>query len=614
MDNKKRVFLNFNLGLCLFLVLELIFYWFHNPFARSENFLMVISVVPTVVVIFSALKSIKNKKISVDLLASIALVVSLLKREWIGIIFINLMIALARAFTNYVDIKSHSAVESLMKLKPSKVKIKRGSEIMEISIDDVRVGEKVIVELGGMVPVDGTIISGEAMVDQSSLTGESVPVIKRKGDKILSFVTVVSGSLLIDAEKIGKETTFEKIVGLVKESQGYKAPIHTMIDKFANWYIVSTLVGALLVYLFVKDLSLVSGLLLVSCADDIAVATPLALMSAILHGAKHGAIIRGGDYLEGLARVKTIIFDKTGTLTFGKLKVKGIVSFDGWDDDKVLSLAATASSSSNHPVSRAITDFAQEKKIPVIDMIDSKEYGGRGLSINLNGGTILLGNLSFMQEMKVQISNQQITKAQEVMSQGLNAVFVSSNGVMAGFISFADEVKPGIKKVMAELKSLGIEKIVMLTGDNEIVARKVAAAAGIDEFHANLLPPDKLDYLKRNLNKKYKIAMIGDGINDAPALALSDVGIVMGAIGSDVAIESADVAMMKDDISQVPELIRIGRSVLRIIRINIVVWGLSNAVGLALVFLHVLDPPGAAAYNFIADFVPIFNSLRLFRW
>jgi len=612
-SRKLSNFFNLNLLVCSILTGTLIFYLFKIPLLRKESVLIIISVVATSTVFISAIRSLKNKRISIDLLASIALFVSLFEKEWVAAIFINLMIASARAFMSYVQIKSHSAIESLMKFKPKRVKKIVDGKIIEIPLGDVKRGDMVPVELGERIPVDGLIKKGEATIDQSSLTGESTPVFKREGDRVLSFTTVVSGHLIIQTEKVGEETTFEKIIALVEQSQSKKAPINTMIEKFANWYIILTIAGSVIVYLIAKDIHLVLGLLLVSCADDIAIATPLAMMSAITHSAKHGAIIKGGDFLEGLAKTRTIIFDKTGTLTLGRLRIEKIFSFNRKNKDKVLALASIPSSCSSHPIAHTIIKYAKEKNIPINEPENYEEFGGRGMTAFYKGKKIIIGKLSFFQDLDIKMNQQQVSEIQKETSNKFNVTLVGYDGKLIGFIALVDEIKPKVKEIIKELRGLGIEKTVMLTGDNELIAQRISEEIDIDEFHANLLPADKVEYLKKYLGKKYKVAMVGDGVNDAPVLVLSDIGIAMGAIGSDAAIEAADIAMMKDDLSQIPELIKIGHSVIKVIRQNIIMWGILNIIGFSFVFLHILNPSGAAAYNFISDFIPIFNSLRLFK-
>jgi len=612
-DKKLKNSLDLNILVCFLLVLTLVLYWLRIFPFKGESVLIIVSLLATLTVFYSAILSLKEKRISIDLLASIALFVSLIEKEWISAIFINLMIASARFFINYVKIRSHSALQGLMKLKPQKARILEDGKAVEIPIARVKKGDRIVINLGESIPVDGIVEEGEASIDQSLLTGESAPVFKKKGDRVLSFTNVSSGNLIIRAEKIGKETTFEKIIALVEQSQINKAPIYTLIDKFANWYVVLTILGSLIIYFFSRDVQLILGLLLVSCADDIAIATPIALMSAITHSAKHGAVIKGGDYLEALAKVKMIILDKTGTLTRGKLKIEEIFPFNEKKKDQILHLAAIASSGSNHPISQTIVHYATEKKIPFKEPEKLEEYGGRGVIASCGIKRVIIGKLSFFQENKIKMSREQIVEIKREEDKGLNATLVGYMGELVGFLTLTDELKPKARETMEEFKRLGIEKIVMLTGDNEKIAQKVSEAVGIDEFHANLLPADKLKYLKKYLNKKYKVAMVGDGVNDAPVLAMSDVGIAMGAIGSDAAIEAADVAMMKDDLSQIPDLMKIGRSTLSVIRQNLLMWGILNIIGFTLVFIHVLSPSGAAAYNFITDFIPILNSLRLFR-
>lgn len=602
-----------DISVCIFLVIILLLYLVKAPILKSELTLMIIATLATLTIIIDSIKELKKRIISVELLASIALIVSLIEKEWISAIFINLMITSAKVAGEYVKIRSHSAIRSLLKYKPKTVKIEINGKIMEIPIERVKKGDRIIIELGEMVPVDGIIVKGNASVDQSSLTGESIPVFKKSGDQILSFTTIVSGNIVMVAEKVGKETAFEKIISLVETSQLKKSPIHTIVSKFSNWYIALTLIGSIVVYLISKDVKLVLSLLLVSCADDIAVATPLALMSAITHAAKHGAIVKGGDFLEVLAKIKYIVFDKTGTLTKGKLRVEKAVAFKEKEAHELIKLAAAASMFSNHPIAHTITSYAQDKKILIPDLEDFKEFRGKGMTAVYKDGMIITGKLSFLKEKGVEMTDSQLKEILEEQADGFNVTLVAYNQELLGYIALADELRKDAKQTINELRDLGMKKIIMLTGDNEKIARKIADELMIDEFHANLLPEDKIKHVEELIKKHGNVAMVGDGINDAPTIALSNIGIAMGAIGSDAAIEAADIAMMKDDVSQIPEIIRISRSTMGVIKQNILIWGIVNVLGLALVFFNVLDPSGAAAYNFVTDFIPIVNSFRLFK-
>jgi len=579
---------------------------------KYEIIIKVVGIAATVPVILNALKAIKNRKVSIDLLAGIALTVSLIEGEWISVAFINLMITSARIFARYVEIKSHSALEGLIKAKPTMATVERDGQVFDIPVEKVAVGDRVIVELGEKIPVDGKIEKGEAVIDQSSLTGESVPVFKKEGDNVLSFTTVVSGNIKIVVEKVGKETAFEKIIKLIETAQGNKAHIETIGDNFSKWYIGITIVGSIAIYLISGNIDLVLSLLLVSCADDIAVAIPLALTTALTHSARHGAIVKGGNYIEEISKLKIMFFDKTGTLTEGKLSVEKVFSFDGYSEDDILDLAGTASLLSHHPVAQAICEYAKKKDRWVDEPEEMEEVMGKGIIARSKGKSITTGKLQFFLEKGIEIDKEEMYIINEERDKGFNITLVGEGDKVAGFIVLADTVKSGLKEIIAEIKKLGIEKTVMLTGDNEKIAEKVAKETGIDEFHANLLPEEKTRYLSEYM-KDYKVGMVGDGVNDAPCLAIADIGIAMGAIGSDSAIESADIAMMRDDLAQIPELMKISRKTISTIRQNLIMWAVINVIGFTLVFTGVLIPASAAGYNFLTDFIPIINSLRLFR-
>jgi heavy metal translocating P-type ATPase len=615
MQNNKysNYFLEVDVGLFVFLVTALLLHFFRILPSFGESIMIVIGLAATLPVALNAIRAVINKRISIDLLAGVALLIAIVQKEWFSVVFINLMITSARIFARYVEMRSHSAIQSLLKLKPSKAVVERDGKTKEIPLEMVRISDKVIVGVGERIPVDGTIEKGEATINQSSLTGESLPVFKQEKDKVLSSTIVVSGEIKIRIDKIGKDTAFEKIIDLVEKSQDNKAQIQNMGDNFAKWYILLTILGSAIIYLFSHDLNLVLSVLLVSCADDIAVAVPMALMTAITHSARDGAIIKGGNFIEGLSRLKVIVFDKTGTLTLGSLKVEKVLSFNDETEHKILKIGASLASLSHHPISHAVEEAAKKKNIGATEPKNFAEYPGRGMVGEYEKQWIVMGRLSFFKEQKVEISAADMRVIEEEMDKGHNVTLVGSNGKLIGGIVLADTLRPNIKETIDKLKALGIEKVVMLTGDNEKVAQKISKELGIHEHHSNLLPEQKTEYLKKYLSKDYKVAMVGDGVNDAPCLALADIGIAMGVIGSDAAIESADIAMMKDDLSQIPELLRIARKTMRVIKQDMLIWVVVNIVGFILVGMQFLKPTGAAAYNFLTDFLPILNSLQLLK-
>jgi Cd2+/Zn2+-exporting ATPase len=579
----------------------------HNPLIG------IVAVIGTIPVAWSAIKVVYNKKISIDLLAAIALIFSLIEKQWLSAIFINLMLTSTRLLLAYNEARARKNLESLLKLKPVNIKVKTEAGIVEVKYQDIKVGDMVMIDLGERIPVDGTVISGTAAIDESSLTGESIPVNKTAGDMVASSGLVVSGNLLIRTEKIAGDTTLEKIIKMVEQAQIDKPDIHTVAEKFATWYLAIIFILTTVLYFFTRDMTLILAVLLVICADDIAVAMPLTFLTAISFSAKKGIIIKGASFLEALRDIKVIFVDKTGTLTKGKLKVEGFVS--GLPDQSViLKYAGICAELSDHPMSKAIASYSISTKGRGGEIPETfSEVSGNGMRAIFAGQELLLGRQSFLENNNVALSPKVLTDIMAEEEKGFNVTFLSYGQKYVGYFIIADEIKENIKSSMEELKSLGVEKIIMLTGDNERVARRIKEVTGITDFYANLSPGQKLEHIKNSLNKKYKVAMIGDGINDAAALSLSDVGIAMGGIGYDVAIESADVVLMKDDFSRVPQMIKISKYVMKIAEQDFWIWGSTNLIGLALVFMGILAPTGASAYNFLTDFLPLFNSTRIFQ-
>jgi heavy metal translocating P-type ATPase len=610
--------LNLDLVLLVVLIIILIVYYLKVfPFDLDNFVLVLVALIATLPVVWSAIKALKERQIGIDLLASIALFFSLLTKEYTSAVFINLMLTSARILGAYTKNRSRKAIQSLLKLKPEKAKIKVGGDIVEVAIDKIKKGDLVIVELGDRIPIDGGVIEGEAEVDQSSLTGESLPIDKKIGDQVYSSTIVVSGNLIIKAEKIGEETTLEKMIQLVEKAARHKPGITTFVEIFTSWYVILMLIGSGILYFISRDLSLVLAVVLVVCADDIAIAVPLAFIASIGHAAKKGVIIKGGDFLEGINKVKILVVDKTGTLTRGKLKVENIFIFDDRESNDVLRFAGAASLFSSHPSAKAILKYVEENGIKPEQPDNFEEKSGKGAEAAYKGKKIATGKQSFLEELGIKISEHQKRDIQNEKNKGLNTTLIGYDGSLIGFFTLADEIRPNVKNILSELKDLGIEKIIMLTGDNEKIAQRIAEKVGITEYHANLLPEDKLKYLEKYLDDKYKVMAIGDGVNDAALLNAADIGIAMGGIGADVTIESGDIVLMQDNLSQVPETMRLAKYTARVSKQNFVIWGITNGIGLSLVFSGfipaIILPTFAAAFNFVTDFAPILNSARLFN-
>jgi heavy metal translocating P-type ATPase len=567
----------------------------------------------TIPVVIAAARALIRREVTVDLLAGIALSASLISREWQSVLFINLMIVTARIFSLYTERRSHAAIESLLKLRPDTAMVERNGSLVTMALEDVEKGDLVHIRMGERIPVDGIIETGDATIDQSSLTGESIPVFRKAGEMALSSTILVAGNIKVRATRVGKETTLEKIVALVEESQQNKSRLHSISETFGRWYILLTLAGALVAYLAFRDLHMVLALLLVSCADDVAIAIPTAFLATISTQARHGVIVKGSIFLEGLAKAKTLIVDKTGTLTKGQLRVEKLVTFGGVQRERALELAGIGAVLSGHPSAVAIHRHAVEQGASISQPQAFTDRSGKGSIATQDGKAIISGKASFLSESGVPISEEDKKTIDGLYAQGYMVTAVAYDGVLIAACAMADELRPNIKATIQAIKKLGVRRVAMLTGDNEVVARRISQEAGIDEFYAGLLPEDKVAYVKTCIGKDGPVVMVGDGVNDAAALALADIGIAMGAIGSDVAIESADVALMRDEFEQIPELMRASKGVMRVVRQDLVVWGITNAVGILLVLLHYMGPSEAALYNLLTDFIPILNSLRLFR-
>jgi len=604
-------FLRFRFWFDIFLLIVSFLVLALNP---SDHIFIIVSLLNLLPVLLNSLKALFRFKATVDLLASIALIVAILNKEWHSVVFISLMLACSRIFLYYTDQRARRSIQGLLKLRPEKVHLKIGEKIIETKIGKIKTGDLILVETGERIPVDGVVESGEGAIDQSSLTGESEPINKKPGDRVLSSTLNVSGSFLVRAEKVGENTSFAKIIDLVEKSQNAKAPISSITDKFASWYVILTLTGSFIIFYFTHNLLLVLSILLVTCADDLAVAVPLSFTASINAAARRGIIVKGGTFIEGFPKIKAFVFDKTATLTTGKPKIQKAMTFDNYPEKEFLSLLGAINSESQHPSAKAIARFVREKKVELKEISDLSEKPGFGIRGIINKEVVVSGKIRFLEENGIKLSREEQETFDKEKAGSYSLTALGLKGKLIGFVSMLDEIRPRAPQVIDQLKKSGAERVVMLTGDNEEVAAQIAGQVHITEYKANLLPEQKVDFLKQVIKPDYKVAMVGDGVNDAPSLTLADIGIAMGAIGADAAIESADIVLMKDKIGNLLDLEKLSRTTMKIVNQDFWIWGITNAVGLILVFAGILGPSGAATFNFLTDFLPLFNSLRLFRF
>ena len=522
--------------------------------------------------------------------------------------------------------RTGEAVRKLMGLKPRTALLIKDGEEKEIPIDEVETGDILLVKPGGGIPVDGVVIKGTSAADESMLTGESMPVDKKPGDTVFAATVNATGALHIQATKVGEDTALAKIIRLVEEAQGSKAPIAALADKVSGIFVPVVVAIAIIAgiawYVGTRDLSfaltIFISVLVIACPCALGLATPTAIMVGTGKGAQQGILIKSGEALETAHHLDTIVLDKTGTLTMGQPHVTDILPVFGQTEDSLLTLAASAELGSEHPLGQAIIQHAKERNLNLLDTTDFKAVSGRGLQTTLDGQTILAGNQQWMAENGIDIKTM-VHDANLLASQGKTPMYFASKGKLLGLVAVADVLKPSSAIAVKALQDLGL-RVIMLTGDHERTARAIANQAGITQVIAQVLPGDKAGKIKQLQQEGRRVAMVGDGINDAPALVQADVGIAIGS-GTDVAMESADIVLMHSDLMDVPKAIGLSRRTIKTIRENLFwafgynVLGIPVAAGLLHLFGGpLLSPMIAAAAMSFSSVSVLLNALRLRRY
>lgn len=558
---------------------------------------------------WNALRSLSKFRISIDVFNAFALAVAFGLGETQSVAFIALMLAFASLLDWHTETRARKAVEELLKLKPLKAFCEVNGEINEVSIEKIKTGDTLLVKNGSRVPVDGIIVFGSASINESSVTGESIPVEREIGDRALSSTLVESGVIKIKATAVGEDSTIERMAALIKKASEHKSHQEKLADTFAGLFLPIILLSGIILYAVTRSASMLAAWFLVACADDVAVAIPLAMTAALGRAAKRGVIIKGGEWLDTLHKVSLCIFDKTGTLTYGSLNVASVYIEKGIREDEFWKVIAIAEKFSEHPIGRALFKEGFARAGEALDPDEFYAQKGRGVWAKKGHDEIVAGNKAFFSEKGINLPDL-IKKESEEYGETL--VLVARGGSFIGSIRLSDVPRRGAKKSIETLKNLGIRDIMIFTGDRERVAGKVARALGITSFRAEMTPEKKFREVEE-LSKTHVVAMVGDGINDSPALARADVGIAMGKAGTAIAVEAADIVVLNDDLSRIPEIMLLSRRTLSIIKGDIVIWIFSNIVGFALVLTGVAGPAFAAFYNFATDFLPLLNSARLFR-
>lgn len=555
-----------------------------------------------------------RRKITVNVFVTVALIATLAVGEFRPAAIIIFIMAVVGALESYTLDKNRRSIRSLLDLAPQTATVRTGSGEVTVPVGEVQVGTVVIVNPGERVPVDGVVVAGASSVNQAPITGESMPVEKFKGSELFSGTLNLTGRVEARATKVGADTTLARIVHLVEEAQGVKAPIQNLADRFTVWFLPVVLVLAVTVFIVTGNIKTAISLLLVACPCAFAIATPTAVTAGISNMARRAVLVKGGIFFELAGKIDALLVDKTGTFTLGRPTVLEVVAFDGLANRAVLEMAAVAEKHSEHPLAKGVLRHAKENGLEVPDPDEFKVEIGQGVVARWKGQDIAVGKADFLRGQGMTLSAEIQKSVSTQAEQGRTAILVARGTQAVGLIAIADEVRPETRQAIASLhRVMGNRNITMLTGDNPQVAGAVAREIGVDHFQAGLLPEQKQAFVKQLQEAGHTVGMIGDGINDAPALALADVGIAMGAAGTDVAIETADVTLMNDDLSRVVDFMLMSRTVLRRIKLNIFFSIIYNVVGLALGSLGMLTPVVAVIFQ-EAGCVSVVLSSTLLLW
>ena len=559
----------------------------------------------------SVVSTISNKKLNAEVLVTCALVASIWVGEYLAGAIVVLMMNIGELLEDITIARTGEAVRALMQLESETARVLRNGKERIIDIDEVRVGDLVIVRPGEKIPVDGLIQEGRGEINQSPITGESALISKEPGDEVFGGTLNQLGVLKIAVTRVGTETAIAKIIELVRKAQAEKPPIERIADTFAVWFTPAMLALAALVWLLTGQIIRAVTVLVVACPCALVIATPTAVVAGIGNAARRGILIKGGAVLEAIGKLTTFVFDKTGTLTYGTPTVKTVRGFSGVPEQEVLQSAGTAERHSEHPLADAILKYCKKEEIWPFDPDDTRVIVGRGIIATKDQQEIIVGNARLFTEKDITLSVEARQFLSDMTASGSTPILVAAAGKVIGGIGIADTLKEDVHESIQDIRSLGIKKILMLTGDNQQVARAIAEGAGLNDIVADLLPEEKLAYIKKLQAQGEKVAMVGDGINDAPALVEADVGIAMGAIGTDAAIEAADIALTGDDLSKVSEAIALSRKTVAVIKQSMAISIAINGFALILASTGGIGPVVGAIIHNIGSIIVVGNSSRL---
>jgi Cd2+/Zn2+-exporting ATPase len=580
---------------------------------NSEFLAMAGAVLLGAPIVYHAIKSLVQGHAHMDELVALAIIAAFATQDYVTAGIVAFFMLLSELIETRTALGARASIESLIKLTPTKANLidSDGSE-REVKVSSLKTGDCIRTRPGDNIPADGEVVKGLSSINEATITGESLPVDKVPGMQVFAGTSNLTGVLDITVTKAGKDTTLGKVQSLIMQAEQTKIPIMRIIDQHVKWYTPTILMIAGIVLFFTRDIDRAITILVVSCPCALILATPTAMVAAISASARLGILIKNVADLEIAGKMTAMVFDKTGTVTTGRLYVTKLTPSEGVEPADLLSVAASAEQMSKHPAARALREVAKEANLSLPATDKFKETPGKGVTATVDSDTIHVGRDTFLQENNIDISNVSDPALHE--EQGFSTLYVAKDSKCIGWIGLQDKTRPEARQAVNELLNLGIKRVTMLTGDRNEVASRVAAELSCTDFKAHCLPQDKLAIVEQIKKDGHTVVVVGDGINDAPALAAGDLGIAMGAAGSDVAINSASIALMSDDLKRLPFLVRLSRKTRKVITQNL---------GFGILFVILGDTAGAAgwlpaiyaaALHFAGSLIVVFNSARLVRY
>jgi Cd2+/Zn2+-exporting ATPase len=578
-------------------------------------FMVAAAVVAGTPIVITAARALTARVVGIDLLVSVATIGALIIGQYWEAAAVTFLFGIGHALEAATLNKTRSALAELVAVAPDVAVVIRDGLQVEVPAAGVVMGETVLVKNGAKVPVDGEVIAGTGGLDEASITGESIPVEKSTGDKVFAGTVSTGGFLQVKATGVGADTTLARIIHRVEEAQDAKASTQQFMDRFSAWYTPAIMVLALVVGLISGDVVLALTLLVIGCPGALVISIPVSIVAGIGRAAKDGILIKGGQFLETSAKITAVAVDKTGTLTTGRPHLTDVVVLDPrMDRAQVLTWAARGEAGSEHPLARPILAAAAEQNLPIAGLPEHTEpVPGKGIAATTDGRRVLVGNLALLEQYGVADTMGAAGAAEELASAGHTPMIVAVDDTVAGVVAVADEVREDAAQMVADLHKAGVRKVIMLTGDAPLVANAIGEATGVDEVHAGLLPEDKLVVVQELQRQGHIVAMVGDGVNDAPALATANIGVAMGAAGSAVAVETADIALMGDNLLKLPEAISLARRTVANMRQNIAIALTTVSLLLLGVLLGGVTMTIGMLVHEVSVLVVIVNAMRLLR-